>query len=179
MHRHMNPSSVATPLSQLLVAEVGERIAAGACGSLLAQLGADVALVEPDEARTTHKWRNRALVAAGKRSLRAEPDADVLKQLLQSADIVLLSSDITVAAANEWRLHQLRRALPAFGGSGPLCGPTCSDTLVQAVSGIVDTTGDPSLPPVAVGFPILEFCAGIYAAAAIVVALRVRRLHGC
>src|SRR5688572_10649607 len=98
-------TSASTPLSQLLVAEVGERIGVGACGSLLAQLGAEVALVEPRQARTTHKWRNRALVAAGKRSLTLEADdaadAERLKQVLHSADIVLLSSDVTPTSEND------------------------------------------------------------------------------
>jgi CoA-transferase family III len=174
------PRSAATPLHHLLVAEVGERIAVGACGSLLAQLGAEVALVEPRQSRATHKWRSRALVAAGKRSLTVEADsaadAERLNQLLHSADIVLLSGDVTITPEREWRHDQIVCDITAFGDSGPLSGLAYSDAMVQAVSGILDTTGNPAAPPAPVGFPILEFCAGIYAAAAVIVALRVRRL---
>ena len=173
--------SATAPLSRLLVAEVGERIGVGACGSLLAQLGAEVALIEPRQARATDKWRNRALVAAGKRSFTVEAgnavDAELLKQVLHSADVVLLSSDVTTASESEWRHDQIVCDITAFGDSGPLSGQAYSDAMVQAVSGIVDTTGNPAEAPVPVGFPILEFCAGIYAAAAIVIALRVRRIH--
>ena len=97
--------------------------------------------------------------------------------MLHSADIVLLSSDVTVTPESEWRHDQIICDITAFGDSGPLSGLAYSDAMVQAVSGIVDTTGNPADPPAPVGFPILEFCAGIYAAAAVIVALRVRRLH--
>src|SRR5262245_38870398 len=118
----MGADGLRTPLpSSLLVAEVGERIAAGACGSLLAQLGAEVVLVEPPQARSEHKWRNRALVAAGKRSITADINnarAEPFKQLLESADIVLLSSDVTACKRN-WRADQIICDITAFGDNGP------------------------------------------------------------
>ena len=171
-----------TPLPEFRVAEVGDRIAVGACGSLLAQLGAEVALVEPPQPCTTHKWRNRALVAAGKRSITIDTtgarDMQRLQQVLHGADVVLTSSDTTGALQFDAGHEHIVCDITAFGDSGPLSGVAYSDAMVQAVSGMVDTTGDPAHPPSPAGFPILEFCAGIYAAAAIVVALRVRRLHG-
>lgn len=177
-----SPSRAAqAALPQLLVAEHGERVGVAACGSLLAQLGADVALIEPRRARAVHKWRSRAVTAAGKRSVVIDPDtpedARFLERTLHHADIVLLSSDASPLAAREWRPDQIVCDITAFGSGGPLAGRACSDALVQAMSGIADTTGSPGGAPTPAGFPILEFCAGIYAAAAVIAALRVRRLQ--
>ena len=167
------------PLSGLLVAEIGDRIGVSACGSLLAQLGADVVLAEARQISSDQKWRNRALAAAGKRSITLDSaDAVQLERLLESADVILLSSDITPQAARSWHSSQIICDITAFGNSGPWSGLPYSDAQVQAISGLVDTTGDPSSMPTHIGLPILEYSAGLYAAAAIITALRVRRLHG-
>ncbi|MPZ47060.1 MAG: CoA transferase [Betaproteobacteria bacterium] len=168
-----------TALDEVLVLEIGARIGVGACGSLLAQLGADVVLVEPAQSLSQWKWRSRSVVAAGKRSVRARgADDDVLRQLLERADVVLVSSD--VSAPSEWSRSdcQVVCDLTAFGNSGPLRGRAYTDALIQALSGIADTTGDPSGPPTLVGLPILEFSAGIYAAVSVLAALRVRARSG-
>lgn len=180
----MNASAAtgAAPLPRLLVAECGERIGVAACGSLLAQLGAEVVLIEPRQRRAAHKWCNRPVTAAGKRSVALDPhaahDAPLLDELLRCSDVVLLSSDVSPAPVRDWHPQQIVCDITAFGTTGPLAGLPYSDALVQAASGIADTTGDPAGSPTPVGFPILEFCTGIYAAAAVVAALRVRRLHG-
>jgi len=173
--------NMASAISDLLVLELGDRVGAGACGSLLAQLGAEVVLVEPaDINQSMHKWRNRAVVAAGKRSLvdNACAPGRVMQALLESADVLLLSSDI--GPALNWSKHerQIVCDITACGSSGPLAGRAYSDALVQALTGIVDTTGDPFGPPSIVGFEMLEFAAGTYAVSAILAALRVRRRCG-
>jgi len=173
------PKGTTSALDRVLVVEIGERIGAGACGILLSQLGADVILVEPTEPSSQWKWRNRPVVAAGKRSLRARNvDDEVLLRVLERADVVLLSSDVSTGP--RWRRseHQVVCDVTAFGNSGPLQGRSYTDALVQALSGIADTTGDPLGPPTLVGLPILEFSAGIYAATAVLAALRVRSRCG-
>src|SRR3712207_7166117 len=47
-----------TLFRSVLVVEVGSRIAVGACGSLLAQLGARVVALEPRAPSTSGKWRS-------------------------------------------------------------------------------------------------------------------------
>jgi len=166
-------------LTDVLVVEIGERVAAGACGSLLAQLGAEVVLAEPAQAGSQWKWRNRAAMAAGKRSVRtADGDDELLRTLLDRADIVLMSSDVTRVPAWQRSERQIVCDLTAFGNSGPLRGLPYTDALVQAISGVADTTGDPAGPPTLVGLPVLEFSAGIYAASAVIAALRVRARSG-
>lgn len=170
------------PLTGLLVVEHGDRLGAAVCGSLLAQLGADVAVVERSHAPARHKWASRASSVLGKRSIlvRAGDAGDdaFLDELLRAADIVLLSSDVSPGCRYGPLPEQIVCDITAFGSSGPLSGRPYSDVLVQAVSGLADTTGDPDAGPSLVGFPFCEISAGIYAAAATLVAQRVRRTRG-
>lgn len=143
-----------------------------------------MAIIEPAGAKPRHKWLNRAAATLGKRSLRVREhnteDGALLSQLLGSADIVLTSSDIAPAPAptSSAAPDQILCDITAFGASGPLAGQPYSDALVQAIAGLADTTGDPSAEPSLIGIPFCEVSAGIYAAAAILVAQRVRRTSG-
>ncbi|CAG1016044.1 MAG: CoA transferase [Rhizobiaceae bacterium] len=166
-------------LNSLLVVEQGHRTAAGACGTLLAMLGAEVVLVEPAQARTDHKWRNRDVVAARKRSvLETDPG---LASLLRRADVLLLSSDVSgpgSAAIPAAAPSQLVCDLTAFGRTGPLAGRGLPEELVQGWCGVAETTGQRDGPPVVTGAPFVSMEAGAYGAAAIVAALIERTSSG-
>lgn len=170
------------PLAGLLVVEHGERLGAAVCGSLLAQLGADVALIERERAVPARIRATRAANALGKRSvvLRAGDalDENLLQELLCAADVVVTSSDLSRTPEYAAAPHQIVCDVTAFGTSGPLAGVPYSDALIQALSGIAETTGDPAGAPTLIGFPFCEVSAGIYAAAATLVAYRVRRTRG-
>ena len=185
-------------LDDIVVVEHGERIAAGACGMLLAQLGARVIAIEPPaespngprndaaELRPSGKWRSRASMIAGKESIAIDPldetDRAVGDRLADESDVLLLSTDFPAVVPTLWerarRPGQIVCDITAFGHHGPLAGQPGSEAIVQAFGGIVDTTGRADRPPSIVRAPVLEMSAGVYAAAAIVAALRVRRLHG-
>ena len=170
------------PLKGLLAVEHGERLGAAVCGTLLAHLGADVAIIETDGAAPRYKWLNRTSTTLGKRSVlirtcNAEDQA-FLNQLLGCADIVVKSSDIAACPAGNESPAQIICDITAYGADGPLSGTPHSDALVQAMAGLADTTGDPGAEPSLIGIPFCEVSAGIYAAAAILVAHRVRRMQG-
>lgn len=169
-------------LEGLLVVELGTRTAVGACGSLMADLGADVVLVE-DKRRPRAA---RALAAAGKRSLSfdggREDDRDLLAQLLAAADVVLLSSDSGGIEMEIWERARPERQIvcdvTAYGHTGPLAGKAHSEALVQAVAAIAETTGRPDGPPTFTGAPFLDMEAAVYALAAILAASVVCRKIG-
>jgi crotonobetainyl-CoA:carnitine CoA-transferase CaiB-like acyl-CoA transferase len=174
------------PLAGILVAEVGDRIGASACASVLAQLGATVVVLEPDkpdDADPAGKWRRRASAVAGKLSLACGPadpgDAAMRRRLLAAADVIVCSSDFGpqpgVFRANP---SQIVVDVTAFGDSGPLAGRGGSEYLLQALAGIVHTTGFEGGDPMPVQTPILEMSTGLYAAASVLAALRVRRQQG-
>lgn len=175
-----------TLLAPMLVVELGHRVGVGACGGLLAQLGATVVAVEPEIAPSGGKWRNRAAMLAGKESivLRQDSagDAALQRDLLARADVVLLSTDDGASDAGRWDAArpstQIVCDFTAFGHEGPLAGRGGSEAIVAALAGVVDTTGPGDGPPTVIGAPVLEMSAAVFAASAIIAAARVRRRHG-
>lgn len=176
--------SESMPLSGVIVVEWGERVGASVCGSLLAQLGAEVVFVEraAPAASEYGKLVWRRCMAAGKRSLvlRDDPeDSVLLERLIQRADVVLRSSDADGAFhLPDLSPDQIECDVTAFGRGANETGNGWSDQLVQAVSGVMHTTGLPDGPPVRIDFPLVEFMTGSYAAAAVLAALRWRRRGG-
>ena len=171
-------------LQGIVVAEIGTRIAAGVCGSLLAQLGAQVIVPELPVCFDGDKRYHRGQLMPGKLSLEHRVgDLKLLRRILAKSDVVVVSSDADPDAIRAEVLTGSRPDLvvcdiSAFGEGASAAKRPFTDIQIQALSGILDTTGLPDQPPTPIRFPIVEFMTGIYAAAATVAALRVRRLSG-
>jgi crotonobetainyl-CoA:carnitine CoA-transferase CaiB-like acyl-CoA transferase len=166
-------------LHSITVVELGCRVAVAATGDLLSQLGANVVSVEPEAVSDRHKWRNRTAAMAGKKSVVATQGAT--EKLIECADVVLLSTDVDPEQIQLWQNKKANHIvcdLTAFGHSGPLAGTPLSEGLIEAMCGIADTTGAPHDPPTPIGTPLVDMHAGLFAAGAIITALRTRRLHG-
>jgi crotonobetainyl-CoA:carnitine CoA-transferase CaiB-like acyl-CoA transferase len=165
---------VTLPLEGCRVVELGERIGAGVCGSFLAQLGADVFFVEPLATPDGHKWRHRALMAAGKRSFLPERSADAVRD----ADVVITCSDVDSAERQALAAlsggQSILCDITAFGSDGPMAGKPCTDGMIQAASGFMSITGQRDGAPSVSAVPLLENAAGLYAASAVMAALRAR-----
>jgi crotonobetainyl-CoA:carnitine CoA-transferase CaiB-like acyl-CoA transferase len=174
------------PLDGIVVLEFGRRLACGATGSLLAQLGATVFFTETDgatpDASFEDKVSQRDLFAYGKQSLRCSGRAGdaALLQLTAAADVIITSSDAdAVLLPVSLSISAIVCDITAFGAqTTERTAVPVSDFLLQAMSGIADTTGEGAGPPVSVGAPVVEFSTALYAAASIVAGLRVRRLSG-
>ncbi len=176
-----------TFLDNLVVVELGQRLGAGICGSLLAEAGAEVIAIDHrvEEAAPHGKHHARTSLAPGKHPLAIGTAADVslAAQLIRAADVVIISTDTDPA----WP-HPIRSALSAahivcdvtaFGsGAGPLTGKAFSDPLIQALAGTMDTSGEPDGPPAYCSGPIVEMSAAIYAASGVLAALRTSRIQG-
>jgi crotonobetainyl-CoA:carnitine CoA-transferase CaiB-like acyl-CoA transferase len=173
-------------LCPISVLEVGERIAVGAAGTLFAQLGARVTLVEPKSSSRAHKWCNRPVASAGKQSIvidRRDPEGkELLRRLAGAVDVVLISSDVDADDLGFWNAAfpdgPLVCDITAFGHTGPLSGMAWPEHLIAALSGIVDTTGSAGCAPALIGTSVLEMHSALFAVAAILAACRVKRLQG-
>jgi crotonobetainyl-CoA:carnitine CoA-transferase CaiB-like acyl-CoA transferase len=172
------------PLSGVVVAELGDRIGAGVCGALLAQLGASVIVPEWSDAHAG-KHRHRAQMVAGKKSIGLRrgdaSEQALLDRLIERSDVLIKSSDLDPAVRpGAWSRAATRVEcdITAFGECGTLASVPFSDAQIQALSGILDTTGMPDGPPTPIRLPIVEFMTGVYAAAACLAALRVRKQTG-
>jgi len=171
------------PFDGLVVVELGARIGVSACGSLFAAAGATVIVVEPENLAAIGKFKFRASSLAGKESVvvrvgNAE-DEELLRQLLEAADVVIRSSDFgpDFAAGIVLGSDTVDCDILAFPTPEP-AGTLFDDKLIQAQSGIAAVTGTADGGPTISEAAILDLGAGVYAAAAITAALRMRRLHG-
>ena len=125
---------------------------AAMAGRILADLGAEVILVEPREGHPLRALPRRFLAwGAGKASVVVDgPDDPRLDELLATADAVIETPgypgtfDLDPARASRavWA-----RVTP-FGATGPHAGWRASDLGVMASSGNMYATGDPDRPPV-------------------------------
>lgn len=180
-------ASADTFLTQTLVVELGQRTAAAAAGSLLAELGATVVFVEVEPTdRIEGKLQHRPTWAAGKLSMRlntsAASDIDLIADVLVKADVVLVSSDCDP----HWpdKIRKAVQSAPivcevsAFGDSGPYSGRNWPDGLMQAITGSLEVTGEVGVAPTSTRAPILELGAGLYGTIGALLALSVRRRDG-
>ena len=179
----MTPITRKLPFDGLVVLEFGARIGAAACGSLLAMAGATVIVVEPENPPPVGKYKSRSISVAGKRSImiRKDDTSDtvLLGHALDAADVVLTSSDLPSELPTNWkaRADSIVCDITALDKRQPHEDLLC-DKLVQALTGIAAVTGTADGTATLSDAAILDLGSGIYAAAAVVAAIRVRRMHG-
>ena len=176
-------------LDGVVVVEIGSRVGVGACGSLLAQLGATVVLIELPAAallagkKGQGKYAYRAQFSAGKLSVMNDARNELLiADLLARADVVISSSDRDDATEHlilKARSCAIICDITAYGiqrNGMPL--DDGEDWQVQARTGLVATTGLKDGQPLLVPFPMIELMTAGYATAAILAALRLARKNG-
>ncbi|MEM9355688.1 MAG: CoA transferase [Pseudomonadota bacterium] len=168
------------------VLELGTRLSAGGCGSLLSQTGASVLYVSLKDysspVATKHDYRG--LYSAGKSAvtIACDTQADKLRELVSASDVVITSHDTdpdwpSILGA-DWSDGKIVCDVSAFGRSGPLSGQLATDFEVQALTGLIDTTGDASVPPSRIAIPVTECLAALHAFGGIGAALRTLRKQG-
>ena len=184
-------SEAARPLAGVRIVEISSFVAVPLAGMTLAQLGAEVIRVDPiGGAADYHRWPITdsgesiywAGLNKGKRSVAADmrsPDGQELVQRLIADSGVL----ITNVAGRQWHsydtLAQLRPDLIHVEVSGRADGATGVDYTVNAAIGFPMVTGPAELAaPVNHVLPAWDVACGIYAALAVVTALRHRDVTG-
>ncbi len=149
-------------------------------GNLLAQLGADVVLVEPPGGWPrgyAHDAFNR-----GKRSIVAA-SAEEVAALAAGADVVLhndaLPFSIDLAALRDTNDQLVTVHITPWGETGPKASWRATDLTLFASSGQLAVTGDSDRPPVRISIPQAWLHASAQAAVAALVALEHRARIGC
>jgi crotonobetainyl-CoA:carnitine CoA-transferase CaiB-like acyl-CoA transferase len=182
-----------TPLSDLRVVEVSDRIAGSYCGKLLVDAGADVVKVEPAAGDPLRRFTATggvpapgadaplfSYLSAGKRSVTTISD-----ELLACADVVIVTATRSAAAEQGIDLGRLLEARPDrvvvtisdFGWTGPWSDRPATEFTLQSDSGLTGFRGDPAGPPISVGGELGEYMGGAWAAYG-TIALRRRVLGG-
>jgi len=187
----------AGPLEGLRVVALEQAVAAPLCSRHLADLGADVIKVERpdggDFARSyddfvrgvsSHfvwlNYRKRSIVL----DLKSPEGRADLRRLLETADVFLsnLSPGAVERIVPEAELERLNPRLvtceiSGYGPAGPYRARKAFDLLVQGEAGVTASTGRPG-EPAKPGVSLADLGAGIYAATAILAALRSRDRTG-
>lgn len=181
------------PLEGVRVIELCNVAAGPFCAMLLADMGADLIKVEnPKGGDTLRSWppisegysENFASLNRNKRSvtldLKNPEDLKKFKRLIKTADVLIennrpgvmdrLGIGFDVLKALQPKL--VMASISAYGQTGPRAAEGGFDLTVQAMSGLMSVTGEPGGAPVKCGVPVADFSAGLYAAYAVVCALR-------
>lgn len=164
---------------------------------LLAQGGAEVIKIEPLDGEHLRKRQGAsgaampfAMLNANKRTmtlnLKSTQGRELLLRLVEQADVLVENFAPGVMDRLGLGEDVLREANPrliyasgsGYGKSGPYRDYPAMDLTVQAMTGVIDTTGYPDGPPVKSGPAIADFMGGIHLFGAIATALFERERTG-
>jgi CoA:oxalate CoA-transferase len=189
----------AGPFSDLLVIDLTHVLNGPFGTNILTDLGARVIKVEqPGHGDDTRLYgpfvKGQSLyfsfVNRGKESivldLKADADREVFLNMVRKADVLAENFRPGTMQRLGFSYEELSRINPrliyasssGFGQTGPMASFPAYDTIVQAMSGIIDATGFPDGPPTRVGTSLSDLCAGIFMFSGIASALYDREKTG-
>ncbi len=185
------------PLSGITVIDLSHVYNGPYATFLMALAGANVIKVEPfqgEHLRSRGDMGGAALPFAMLNSnkkpvtlnLKAEKGRKLLEEMVKRADILVenfapgVMDRLGIGAAN---LHKINPRLiygssSGYGKDGPYRDYPAMDLVMQAMCGVIDSTGFPDQPPVKSGAALCDFMAGIHLYAAIMTALYERERSG-
>ena len=185
------------PLSGITVIDLSHVYNGPYATFLMAMAGAQVIKVEPlggEHLRSRGDMGGAALPFAMLNSnkkpvtlnLKSEKGRDLLRELVARADILVenfapgVMDRLGLGAAD---LHKINPRLiygssSGYGKSGPYRDYPAMDLVMQAMCGVMHTTGFPDQPPVKAGAAMCDFSAGIHLYAVIMTALYERERTG-
>jgi crotonobetainyl-CoA:carnitine CoA-transferase CaiB-like acyl-CoA transferase len=173
------------PLEGIRIVEVGHMLAGPYCGLVLADLGAEIIKVEPPEgdiARSISPHRigeHNAYFASLNRSKKSivldlgrEEGREALGHIVRNAHALITNLRPTAIKKLGLTYDVLRKsnprlvcvALTGYGLDGPNANRPAYDYVIQAMTGIMYLTGDPSAPPTKTGYSAVDNSAGLVAA---------------
>ena len=169
------------------------------CTAMLADLGAEVIKIEMpgggDDSRHFGPFVDGEsayfmLLNRGKKSmtldLKSDSGREILIAMVKSSDVVIENFRPGVAKRLGLEYETLKQHHPGliyasisgFGQEGPLADRPAYDLIVQAMSGLMNVTGQRDGPPTAVGESVIDVCTGMFAAWGISTALFDRERTG-
>ena len=187
------------PLQGVKVLDLSRVLAGPFCCMVLGDMGADVVKVERvgrgDDVRSVgDKVGGESLyflmMNRNKRGItldfRHPEGIALLKALVEKADVLVENFRAGTMekmgcgydVLKEINPRLIVASISGFGQDGPYADYACYDMIAQAMSGLMDLTGEPDRPPVTTGTFVVDYATGLYAALGIVGALRAREATG-
>lgn len=188
------------PLDDIRVLDLTRVLAGPYCTMMLADLGAVVIKVEqPGRGDDSRQWgppfaggesayylsvnRNKKDITL---NLNDERARDIVRELVKHVDVVV--ENFKLGSMDEWGIgyEALRKINPrliyasisGYGADGPSAGRPGYDFVLQAEGGLMALTGPVDGMPYRHAIAIVDITTGMYAATAIIAALRVRDRAG-
>jgi crotonobetainyl-CoA:carnitine CoA-transferase CaiB-like acyl-CoA transferase len=186
------------PYADLKVLDMSQGVAGPYCGSLLALHGAQVIKLEPPDGDWVRKLGTRhgdqSVLAVcsnrGKRSiavdLKAAAGLEIARKLAHDADIVIEGFRAGVAERLGVGYDAVRAGNPrviyvsvsGYGQTSPYRHQACTDSVVQAFSGLMSVNRGRDGAPHRVRFLLVDMVSGLYAFQAVAPALYARERLG-
>lgn len=174
------------PLAGIRIVEVGHMLAGPYCGLMLADLGAEIIKIESppggDIGRTVsphHIGDHNAYFASLNRSKKSimldlaseEGQADLARIVKSSQALItnlrpsaIRKLGLTYDALKKHNSALVCVALTGYGLEGRYSDNPAYDYVIQALTGVMALTGDPSAPPTKAGYSAVDNSAGLVAA---------------
>ena len=195
------------PLAGVRILELGRLYAAPFATQILADMGADVIKVErPGHGDDFRHYASRVVksptgeesvessnyhsVNRNKRSItldiRKPEGREIVKALVKTSDIVVENFKVGTLKKYGLDYEALKVVNPdiiylsvtGFGQDGPYASRPGTDAIFQAMSGLMSLTGEPDRLPQRIGVVVSDMITGLFAANAMLMALRAREVQG-
>ena len=196
-HAKEEQSNPQYPLSGITVIDLSHIYAGPYATFLMAMAGATVIKVEPLEGENLRSRGDMggadmpfAMLNSNKKpvtlNLKSEKGLVLFREMVARADILVenfapgVTDRLGIGAAD---LHKINPRLiygssTGYGRSGPYRDYPAMDLVMQAMCGIMDSTGFADQPPVKSGAAMCDFSAGVHLYAAVITALYERERTG-
>jgi crotonobetainyl-CoA:carnitine CoA-transferase CaiB-like acyl-CoA transferase len=186
-------SEFPSPLAGVKVLDFSHVQSGPICTAMLADMGAEVVKIEPfagDQFRQPMEGANFFNFNRNKRgmalNLKTQEGKEIILKMAEDADVLVenfLPGAMDRLGFGYEALAQLNPrmiycSISGFGLSGPLRDRPAYDPILQAMSGIMDATGEPDRPPVRMRPAMIDYSAGFNAVCAITAALYGREKTG-
>ncbi len=195
------------PLHGLRVFDLTRILAGPTCTQILGDLGADVIKIERREAGDDTRRFGPPFLKDGagkettesayflsanrnKRSITLDlakaEGQELARRLIAHCDVVTENFRVGNLAKYGLSYEQLKTDFPrlvycsitGFGQTGPYAARPGYDVLIQGMGGFMGVTGESDGEPQKAGVPVADLMAGMYAAVAVIAALRHREVTG-
>lgn len=188
--------TIRRPLDGMLVLDLGQIYNGPYCGLLLGFMGARVLKIEPPEGDVVRRRKREVepypivMLNSNKESvvldLKQPKGKELFLALVRQSDALIENFAVGVMDRLGLGWEVLRQENPrlVYGGSsgfgldGPYRDLAAMDVTIQAMSGIMNATGQPDGPPTKAGPAVCDFLAGVHLCAGILGALVQRERTG-
>ena len=180
-------------LSKITVIDMTEGVAGPYATMVLSDMGANVIKVErpagdwsrPADHSQVDGESNAQFIALNRNKrdigldVTSAEGRQILERLIAKADVLISNFRPGAMAKLGFGYERCQAIKPdlvyctisGFGQDGPYAELPASDTIIQAMSGIMSLVGEPDGPPLRVGFPLTDMAAANAAVQAILLAL--------